>query len=169
MTIVSEGKTVSESDGAVSRRSAPLRILVVDDDECLLQTVQQMVEALGFRTDAANGGLAAMRCLSRSRYDLMITDLQMPDMDGYRLSGWLKKKSKDTKVIVMTGMVPGDVVDYMHTGIVDSWMFKPFSLNSLGGLLGELLPAHSLRRLPSSNVHACLHGSARNGCQPDIL
>ena len=47
-------------------------------------------------------------------------------------------------MIVMTGMGPGDVDDYMHTGIVDRWLFKPFSLNTLRGLLDEMLLADSL-------------------------
>ena len=52
-------------------------------------------------------------------------------MDGYTLSGWLKQKSTDTKVIVMTGNNHADVVNYMDTGIVDHWLFKPFSLTKL--------------------------------------
>lgn len=146
MTFDSEVNKISETDAATMRRSAPLRVLVVDDDNCLLQTVQQMVEALGFRADAAGGGLAAMQCLSRSRYDLMITDLQMPDMDGHALTRWLKSKFKGTKAIVMTGMAPGDVVDHMHTGIVDRWLFKPFSLNTLRRLLNEILSIDTFGR-----------------------
>jgi two-component system capsular synthesis sensor histidine kinase RcsC len=156
MTFISEVKH-SETDAATIRRFTLPRVLVVDDDDCLLQTVQQMVETLGFKADAANGGFAAMQCLSRARYDLMVTDLQMPDMDGYALSSWLNNKFKGTKVIVMTGMAPGDVAGYMHTGIVDGWLFKPFSLNKLGSLLGEMLSTDSLRRF------------ARHGGQPGTM
>ena len=163
MTIVSEVRNFSEADDTILLMSAILRLLVVDDDDCLLQTVQQMVEALGFKTDVANGGLAAMRCLSRSRYDLMITDLQMPAMDGFALARYLKSKFKGTKVIVMTGMGPGDVDDYMHTGIVDRWRFKPFSLNTLGGLLDEMLSADSLKRF---DRHVGQPGTMANGDLP---
>jgi two-component system capsular synthesis sensor histidine kinase RcsC len=163
MTIVSEVRNFSEADDTILRRSAILRLLVVDDDDSLLQTVQQMVEALGFKTDVANGGLAAMRCLSRSRYDLMITDLQMPVMDGFALSRYLKSNFKGTKVIVMTGMGPGDVDDYMHTGIVDRWLFKPFSLNTLGELLDEMLSADFLKRFAR---HVGQPGTMANGDQP---
>ena len=47
MSFDSEVKKISAADDAILRRSALLRALVVDDDNCLLQTVQQMVEALG--------------------------------------------------------------------------------------------------------------------------
>ena len=140
MTLFSEVKIVPEAPAATLSGGAPLSALVVDDDHCLLQVVHQMMEALGFRADTATGGIAAMRHLSQSKYDLVVTDLQMPDMDGYALSGWLKNKSKDTKVIVMTGSTHSNVVKYMNTGIVDSWMFKPFSFNRLAEIVGELVP-----------------------------
>jgi DNA-binding NtrC family response regulator len=154
MAFYSEAKKVPGTDDAPSRRSAPARALVVDDDHCLVQVVHQMLEVLGFRADSAIGGLAAMRCLSQSRYDLMITDLQMPDMDGYTLSGWLKHKSPDTKVIVMTGNNHADVVNYMDTGIVDHWLFKPFSLTKLAGILNELVPTDMLRRFVGTRINA---------------
>jgi len=160
MAFVSEVKTVYQTHDATSYRPEPLRALVVDDDHCLVQVVQQMMEALGFRADSANGGLAAIRYLSQSRYDLMVTDLQMPDMDGYELSGWLKNKSKDTRVIVMTGCCHADVVNYMNTGIVDRWMFKPFSLTKLAGIVGELVPADYLSPFAKTKITVCHPGSA---------
>lgn len=146
MTLISEIEIGSKAPAATLSRGAPLRALVVDDDLCLLSVVHQMVEALGFRVDAATGGIAAMRYLSQSRYDLMVTDLQMPDMDGYALSGWLKHKFNNTKVIVMTGSTHSNVVNYINTGIVDRWMFKPFSLTKLAEIVGELVATYRLRR-----------------------
>ena len=137
----------------------------MDDDYCLLQVVHDMVEVLGFRVDSANGGLAAMRRLSQSKYNLMITDLQMPDMDGFALSCWLKHKSKDAKVIVMTGSHPSDWVDYMHTGIVDRWISKSFSLTALAGILNGLVPTDSLKRFARHSGH---HGSACYDGQPSV-
>jgi two-component system, NarL family, capsular synthesis sensor histidine kinase RcsC len=132
-----------------------------------LHLMCQLMEDIGFSPDTANGGLAAVRCLSRSIYHLLITDLQMPDMDGYALSGWLKHRSKDTKVIVMTGRNPAEVGNYMNTGVVDRWLFKPFSLNTLEGLLNVLVPAGSIRRLADTKTLDGLRGSARHGGPPD--
>jgi CheY-like chemotaxis protein len=165
MSVALEVKTVFASGAAALREYASLRALVVDDDHCLVTIVHQMLEVLGFSVDTANGGLAAMRCLSQFRYDLMVTDLQMPDMDGYSLSGWLKHKSRDTKVIVMTGRNPADVVGYMKSGIVDRWLFKPFSFSKLRGLLGDLIPTESLSCFARQIGH---HGSAPDDCQPRV-
>ena len=154
MALISEVKIVPKAPAVTLSGGVPLSALVVDDDHCLLEVVHQMMAALGFRVDAATGGIAAMRYLSQAKYDLVVTDLQMPDMDGYALSGWLKHKSKDTKVIVMTGSTHSNVVKYMKTGIVDRWMFKPFSLTELAEIVGELVPTYRLSRFAAikSNV-----------------
>jgi DNA-binding response OmpR family regulator len=150
MTLVSEVNIVSGTVAAATRRLAPLRALVMDGDHCLVKAVHQMLEEMGFRTDSANGGLAIMQCLIQFSYDLVITELQMPDMDGHELSGWLKHKSdncKQTKVIVMTRSNHADVANYMNTGAVDRWMFKPFGLTKLAEILGELVPIEVFRGL----------------------
>jgi CheY-like chemotaxis protein len=107
------------------------RVLLVDDDHTTIVVVNRMLEALGFWGHAVNSGVAARECINQSRYDLLVSDLQMPDVDGYALSSLLKKTSQSTKVIIMTGLGPGDVADYMNTGIVDGWLFKPFSMTEL--------------------------------------
>jgi CheY-like chemotaxis protein len=165
MALISEERTGTKVNDAILHGAVPLSALVVDDDHCLLQVVHEMLEVLGFRTDSANGGHAAMRYLSQSRYDLMITDLQMPDMDGFALSSWLKSQFRDTKVIVMTGSHPADLADYDHSGIVERWLSKPFSLTELAGILNELVPTASLKRFIH---HAAHHRSAYYDDQPSI-
>lgn len=121
-----------------SLRAMPLRALVVDDVETMVEVVCRMMEALGFWVDSADGGHAATRCLSQARYDFVVTDLNMPDMDGYALAQWVKHQTRHTKVIIMTGCHPSEVTDYLHTGIVDRWLFKPFRLLELRKMLGDL-------------------------------
>ena len=111
--------------------SGSMRVLLVDDDHTTIVVVNQMLEALGFWGHAVNSGVAARECISQYSYDLLVSDLQMPDVDGYELSSYLKKTSPSTKVILMTGLGPVDVAGYMNTGIVDGWLFKPFSMDEL--------------------------------------
>ena len=74
-------------DAAISIRPVSPKILVVDDDHVTRQLVSRMIEGLGFQVETANGGIPAMHYLNQSEYDVLVTDLQMPDMDGYALSG----------------------------------------------------------------------------------
>ncbi|MDA8140874.1 MAG: response regulator [Desulfobacteraceae bacterium] len=115
------------------------RALVVDDQAVALKLVQRMLEILGFSTVAVSGGRDAMVCLNQYRYDLLLTDLQMPDMDGYSLAGWLKHQWQDTPVIIMTGTCPAEVAGFMRGNLVDHWLFKPFTLNELAAAVKKFV------------------------------
>ena len=69
----------------------------------------------------------------------MITDLQMPDLSGYILACWVREKSPDTKVIIMTGRSQAEVEPYMKTAMADGWLFKPFSINEMEAALNHIL------------------------------
>jgi len=120
---------------AVLNESGALHALTVDDDPITLQIASHKLEAIGLRVDQADSGHAAMRCLDGQSYDLVLTDLQMPEMDGYELAGRLKHQSRHIKVIIMTGCASQEVDQYMQSDIVDSWLFKPFSLSALKKLV----------------------------------
>jgi CheY-like chemotaxis protein len=149
--------------------SGAKRVLLVDDDHTIIVVVNRMLEALGFCVQAVNSGGEAKECISQSRYDLLVSDLQMPDIDGYMLSSWLKETSQDTKVIIMTGLGCADVVHYMNTGIVDGWVFKPFSLSELSRAILKcaLIKTPNISSFSRANSHpgygrADLHSNTRN-------
>lgn len=124
-----------KTDQPLPSQYSSLRALVVDDEDYLLELVCRMLSFLGIGADAADGGPAAMRCLEQNTYDLLITDYQMPEVDGYTLAGWLKQQSRHTKIIVMTGRSPADMKTCMNGGIVDDWLFKPFTMSMLAVML----------------------------------
>jgi two-component system response regulator YesN len=97
------------------------------------------METFGSRVDAANGGVPALDCLSQSRYDVVITDLEMPDLNGYVLACWIREKSPATRVVVMTGRSHSEVARYVNTGMVDHWIFKPFRMNDLETVLNNIV------------------------------
>jgi two-component system capsular synthesis sensor histidine kinase RcsC len=119
------------------------RILVVDDESMTMTTVGHMLEALGARVDLANGGAEAQRLARRHRYALVLTDYQMPGLNGYALAVWIKQRWQNTLVFVMTGCNPAEVSDYAGGNSVDRWIYKPFGLAHLReALVGTgLLPA----------------------------
>ena len=128
-------------------QSTQLKALIVDDDHITLKIVFHMLSEIGFHVEISTGGLTAMHCLNQSRYDLVITDFQMPGMDGYALSKWLKNDAPETKVIMMTGCRPSEVIHCMENNAVDCCIFKPFSLKELYEILSDLLQIDS-KRLP---------------------
>lgn len=135
MSIAPTTKRSLPSNQPPLRDAQPVRVLVVDDEVFMLSLVGRMLRALGFEVVLAKSGFEAMTCLSRSSFQMVITDLQMPKMNGHTLAGWIKHHFKGMNVIIMTGNTPASVAGYAKTGIVDQWIFKPFGLDELKTML----------------------------------
>lgn len=114
------------------------RVLVVDDDHSSVMAVSLMLERFGMHTHAANCGPAAIRCLREYKYDVVVTELQMPGMDGTELVGRIKQESTDIITVIITECGLFDVVDNMSACIVDAWLFKPFAFFELYKTLQRL-------------------------------
>ncbi len=116
----------------------PFRSLVVDDDHTILDIVAQMLARLGFQVETAQEKPDVMNKVTTGTYDLLVTDLEMPELNGYHLTQRIKKEVDDTKVIIMTGVHEDDCLEMMATRWVDGWLFKPFGLNELRAMLQRL-------------------------------
>lgn len=112
--------------------------LVVDDDNAILKYVAQMLTRLGCNVETAQEKHEVMNKVTTGAYDLIVTDLEMPEANGYYLTQSIKKKIHDTKVIIMTGCLEDDCLDMMATRWVDGWLFKPFGLTDLYAMLQKL-------------------------------
>jgi DNA-binding response OmpR family regulator len=114
----------------------PVRSLVVDDDSTFLKYMALILNMLEFRdVKTAQKKPEVMKKLAAGPYDLLITDLEMPDMNGFHLSQMIKKETHDTRVIIMTGRHKDECHEMMTSRWVDGWLFKPFGLNELRAML----------------------------------
>jgi two-component system NtrC family response regulator len=78
------------------------KILVVDDEEVLRNLAKEILSEEGYRVTLADSGEQAMEVLKQETFDLVITDLNMPGMDGMEFLKKVKEQSKDTQVILLT-------------------------------------------------------------------
>ncbi len=83
-------------------RLAGLRILVVDDDPGICQTLQEILAASGCAVETAADGAEGLRCVQSKRFDLVLSDVVMPNMDGYELYTSIRKTHPDLPVLMMT-------------------------------------------------------------------
>ena len=79
-----------------------LRILVVDDDAGICQSLKDLLEAERCCIDTAASGVFAMQSLKRQRFDVVLSDVVMPDMDGYQLYQAVKQATPELPVVLMT-------------------------------------------------------------------
>jgi CheY-like chemotaxis protein len=115
------------------------RCLVVDDDRTILKYVARMLAMIGFQeVETAQRQPEVMNKLITGPYALLITDLEMPDMNGYHLAQTIKKNAHEIKTIIMTGRPKDDCLEMMASQWVDGWLFKPFGLKQLDSMLSLL-------------------------------
>ena len=102
------------------------RILVVDDEKKMRHILQLMLEREGFKAEQAENGKVALAMLKEKRFNLVITDLKMPEMDGMSLLDEAKKIDPDFPIMVITayGTIE-NAVEAMRKGAID-YITKPF-------------------------------------------
>lgn len=115
------------------------RILIVEDDEDIVETVKYALELRGFEVDVAYDGLHALRKARKNEYDLMLLDIMLPGKNGYEVSRMLKQDMEDGKIapfkiLVLTArkVDTPEREDFLATwSNADEYMYKPFELDDL--------------------------------------
>lgn len=126
------------ADSLVSREfRATLNILLVDDERTLRETCRTILTSLGYRVEVATRGEEGLREIQRRNFDIVITDLYLPDVTGVQLCEAALEKSPETIVVVMTGNPSvASNVEVLRAGAWD-YLPKPFSASHLEILIGR--------------------------------
>ncbi len=107
------------------------KILVVDDEPNVLLTVQAILRQEGYEVDAVGDGAAALELIPGRHYDLVLTDLKMPGLDGFAVLNEVRKRSPDTVTVVMTGYGSvGSAVEAVLAGAYE-YLIKPIGVPEL--------------------------------------
>ena len=116
------------------------RSLLVDDEQEIAESLAEFLELEGYRCDTAGGGAEAIKRLAARDYDLIVSDLRMPDMDGPALFAWIKTQRPELaeRTVFSTGDTLGvTAVDFLNRAgrpVIE----KPFTPDSLRKLLDEM-------------------------------
>ncbi len=103
------------------------RILVVDDEPVVVKSCERILTPEGYTVESALNGNEAIGKLGRNGYDLVITDLRMPDIDGLELIRWIRNSKPDTGIVVITGYPSQESIrEALSLRILD-YLPKPFS------------------------------------------
>jgi two-component system cell cycle response regulator len=109
--------------------STPYKILVVDDDEPTRKLIVSLLSPRGHQCVTANNGREALDKIMETKFDALITDIAMPEMDGITLTKELSKHYQNIPVMVMTGYTD----EYSAEAVIDSgareFIKKPFSIS----------------------------------------
>lgn len=118
------------------------RVLLLDDDEAFRRVLRVMLERLGHVTVEARDVQQAIGVLPSVRFDLVLTDLLMPEKDGYEMIRFVRKHAPTVGVIAMSGggkIGPAVYLDMAAQLGVDVTLVKPFSKTDLENAISEVM------------------------------
>ena len=119
-------------------------ILVVDDDPIVLNMVSTLFSRFGCPVHCAHDGVEALSIFEQTPAELVVTDFEMPMMNGWQLGVRFKASNPETKIVIMTGRSPDSVAKYIGDGMIDGWLFKPFILAEIQAVLERIGLPHLL-------------------------
>lgn len=135
------------------------KILIAEDDRELRQLFQHVLTKNGYSVVGVSNGEEALHALDTSYYDLIISDIMMPKMDGYQLVSALREAGMTTPVMMITAK---DAFDDMRLGFLsgsDDYMVKPVNINEMvlrvGALLRRAQMANERRQVIGGTVLEC--------------
>ena len=109
----------------------PEKILVVDDEDAIREVVSTLLEAQGYRCTVCSNGRMALDAFRNDTFDLVLSDIVMPEMDGLKLLGELRKDDPDVPVIMVTAMHDISIaLEAIRAGAYD-YILKPFEKDQL--------------------------------------
>jgi DNA-binding response OmpR family regulator/GGDEF domain-containing protein len=132
------------------------RVLAVDDQRYFRELVEEMLAEAGYEARTASTGEEALRLLEQADFDVVLTDLVMPGLDGIELVRRIKERDPEQDVVVVTGVVDvKTAVEAMKLGATD-YLLKPFDGGTLAAALEAVLGQRRLRsehaRLLAENI-----------------
>jgi len=121
-------------------------ILIVDDEEAIREVIKEMLKDKANKIVTLESGSQALKLLSRSRFDVILTDVNMPDMNGFQLIEYVKLTDPMVPIIIMTGYSSiCDLRQAMAKG-ADEYIAKPVRKDVLEAAIDKVLVLSLMKR-----------------------
>ena len=122
----------------LAERKIP-RILVVDDTKAIRDILSKILSFMGYEVVVASSGNEGLNRFLKHSFELVLTDFNMPGIDGCTLALRIKDKSPNTPVVLITGSEEEVVMERLKGCCVDCVMFKPFHLEEIEEIVHRMI------------------------------
>lgn len=102
-------------------------VLVIDDEKMVRDLLAQALSRLNFTVDTADNAVGGIAKFDRGTYDLVITDVRMPGVDGHTVVSHIRRSDRENTPVIGVSGTPA----LLRNGAFDDVLYKPFSLQSL--------------------------------------
>jgi two-component system OmpR family response regulator len=144
-----------QPDNVTRPDGSPARLLVVDDEEALVDLLGDALRFAGYEVHTAGTGFEALRRAADLRPDLMVLDVNLPDLDGFEVCQRLRRDGEDVPVVFLTAR---DDPSDLRTGFTrggDDYVTKPFSLEELNFRIQAVLRRTLRSRADAADLLRC--------------
>lgn len=117
-----------KTEGKLDERTA---IIIVDNDEAMLPILREMFESHGYRCETCTSSEAAIECLTKGHFHIMLADVAMPGMNGFELTEKARKFRPDMATIIMTGFIDDFSYDRAIDAGASDFIKKPFTMKEI--------------------------------------
>ncbi|MFN2455638.1 MAG: PAS domain S-box protein [Pyrinomonadaceae bacterium] len=131
---------VATADTGEPRRieTVPLSVLVVDDEEFVRDTLGDMLGVLSHKVTKAHSGHEALQQLETQAFDIVFTDLSMPEMDGWEVARETRRRRPQTLIVLVTGYGKGTTPPSGETNLIDGAIGKPFDFKQVEEIIAKV-------------------------------
>lgn len=121
-----------------------IRILVVDDEPKICNLIEELFKLEGYQIDTSFSGAEALQMMKRYNYQMLLTDLKMPGIDGLKLIQKAKELNPDIRTIMITGYITVETAVQSLRHGVDDYIKKPFNILELKKVVKRTLHTHQV-------------------------
>jgi PAS domain S-box-containing protein len=115
-----------------------LSVLVIDDESFVRETLADMLEALTHKVATASSGREALELLTDDRFDLVFTDLSMPEMDGWEVAREIRRRWPDMSIVLVTGYGKGTQPPAGEKNLINGVIGKPFDFAQVSETIAQI-------------------------------
>ncbi len=118
------GAVAGGTDAGSAQRTQPLRVLLVDDEPLVLRVLRRGLERAGYQVEQASGGTEALALLTKGTVSVLVSDYQMPEMNGLELARQVRQRYPALPVVLVSGSSPDEKTLQQLLRVADSFVPK---------------------------------------------